>query len=144
MRKKSPNPVDAHVGNRIKMRRLMLNISQGDLGKHSRITFQQIQKYERGANRVSASRLQEFAKLLQVPISFFFDGLPSYDAKASKAAPAADLAQQLLSTRDGIDLTKAFILSTIGPCAGPSCLWSNRLQTYRAAKPFAVLPSAAY
>lgn len=108
MSKKSPNPTDAHVGKRIKIRRMMLNISQGDLGEHSGITFQQIQKYERGTNRVSASRLQEFAKLLQVPVSFFFDGLPSYDAKKSKAAPE-NLAQQLLSTREGIDLTKAFI-----------------------------------
>jgi transcriptional regulator with XRE-family HTH domain len=105
---KSPNTVVVHIGKRIKMRRLMLNISQGDLGKHCRITFQQIQKYENGTNRVSASRLQEFAKLLQVPAAFFFDGLPPHDAKTSKAAPA-DLAQRLLSTREGIDLTKAFI-----------------------------------
>jgi transcriptional regulator with XRE-family HTH domain len=105
---KSPNTVDVHIGKRIKMRRLMLNISQGDLGKHCRITFQQIQKYENGTNRVSASRLQEFAKLLQVPVAFFFDGLPPHDAKTRKAAPA-DLAQRLLSTREGIDLTKAFI-----------------------------------
>jgi transcriptional regulator with XRE-family HTH domain len=104
---KSPNPVDVHVGRRVKMRRMMLKLSQTDLGKKSGITFQQIQKYEKGANRVSASRLQEFAKMLDVPVSFFFEGLESNGAKL-KNAPA-DLAQQLLATRDGIELTKAFI-----------------------------------
>jgi transcriptional regulator with XRE-family HTH domain len=89
------------------MRRMMLNLSQTDLGKKSGITFQQIQKYEKGTNRVSASRLQEFAKMLDVPVSFFFEGLASNGAKR-KNAPA-DLAQQLLATRDGIELTKAFI-----------------------------------
>jgi transcriptional regulator with XRE-family HTH domain len=108
MGRKPPNPVDVHLGNRIKTRRMMLNFSQTDLAKHCGITFQQIQKYERGANRVSASRLQEFAKLLEVPASFFFEGLPSYGSRKNKAAPE-DLAQQLLSTREGIDLTKAFI-----------------------------------
>jgi transcriptional regulator with XRE-family HTH domain len=104
---KSPNLVDVHVGGRIRMRRMILNLSQSDLGKKSGITFQQIQKYEKGANRVSASRLQEFAKMLDVPVSFFFDGLASNGAKR-KNAPE-DLAQQLLATRDGIELTKAFI-----------------------------------
>jgi transcriptional regulator with XRE-family HTH domain len=103
---KSPNPVDAHVGRRIRMRRMILNLSQTDLGEKSGITFQQIQKYEKGANRVSASRLQEFAKMLDVPVSFFFEGLTN-GAKL-KNAPE-DLAQQLLATRDGIELTKAFI-----------------------------------
>lgn len=105
---KSLNPVDVHVGNRIKTRRMMLNFSQTVLAKHCGITFQQIQKYEKGANRVSVSRLQEFAKLLDVPASFFFEGLPSYGPKKNKAA-ADDLARQLLSTREGIDLTRAFI-----------------------------------
>jgi transcriptional regulator with XRE-family HTH domain len=107
MKTKPPEPVDVHVGRRVKMRRMMLNLSQSDLGDKSGITFQQIQKYERGVNRVSASRLQEFSKCLGVPVSFFFDGLPSNGAKL-KNAPE-DLAQQLLVTREGIDLVKAFV-----------------------------------
>lgn len=107
MRTKLPDPVDVHVGKRIKMRRMMLDLSQSDLGNKSRITFQQIQKYEKGINRVSASRLQEFAKCLDVPVSFFFEGLSSNGTKL-KNAPE-DLAQQLLVTRDGIDLVKAFV-----------------------------------
>ena len=89
------------------MRRMMLNLSQSDLGNKSGITFQQVQKYEKGVNRVSASRLQEFAKCLDVTVSFFFEGLPSHNAKL-KNAPA-DPAQQLLVTRDGMDLVKAFV-----------------------------------
>ena len=107
MTTKSPNPVDVHVGKRIRMRRMMLNRTQTDLGRTCGITFQQIQKYEKGTNRVSASRLQQFSKLLGVPVSFFFEGLASNGAKEKKAPE--DLAQQLLSTRDGIELTKAFI-----------------------------------
>ena len=107
MRTKLPDPVDVHVGRRVKMRRMMLDLSQSDLGKKSRITFQQIQKYEKGVNRVSASRLQEFSKCLGVPVSFFFEGLSSNGAKL-KNAPE-DPAQQLLVTRDGIDLVKAFV-----------------------------------
>src|ERR1700733_8281419 len=104
---KSPNPVDVHVGRRVRMRRMILNLSQTDLGKKSGISFQQIQKYEKGKNRVSASRLQEFAKMLDVPVAFFFEGLASDGAK-QKNAPA-DLSQKFLATRDGIQLTKAFI-----------------------------------
>ena len=107
MNMKSPNPVDVHVGRRVRMRRMMLNLSQSDLGKKSGITFQQIQKYERGANRVSASRLLEFAKMLDVPVSFFFEGLALNGAKLKN--PPEDLAQKLLATRDGIELTKAFV-----------------------------------
>jgi transcriptional regulator with XRE-family HTH domain len=107
MKTKSPEPVDVHVGRRVKMRRMMLNLSQSDLGNKSGITFQQVQKYEKGVNRVSASRLQEFAKCLDVPVSFFLEGLPSNSAKL-KNAPA-DPAQQLLVTRDGMDLVKAFV-----------------------------------
>lgn len=103
--KRSPSLVDVHVGNRVKMRRMVLKLSQVELGKHSGVTFQQIQKYEKGTSRVSASRLQEFAKLLRVPVAFFFEGLPSPDAKTVPE----DLTRQWLGTRHGIALTKAFI-----------------------------------
>jgi transcriptional regulator with XRE-family HTH domain len=89
------------------MRRMILGLSQSNLGETCGISFQQVQKYEKGTNRVSASRLQQFAKYLDVPVSFFFEGLSS--ERSTQANKPDDLAQQLLATRDGIDLTKAFI-----------------------------------
>lgn len=72
---KTPHAVDVHVGNRVRMRRIMLGLSQPDLGNACGITFQQIQKYENGSNRISASRLVEFATTLKVPVAWFFEGL---------------------------------------------------------------------
>ncbi len=74
---KSPNPVDMYVDNRVRMRRLMLDLSQTRLADALGVTFQQVQKYEKGVNRISASRLQQMSQTLQVPIPFFFEGLPS-------------------------------------------------------------------
>ena len=71
-----PHPVDLHIGQRIRERRLICRISQSELGNRAGITFQQVQKYERGTNRVSGSMLYEFSKTLEVPVSFFYDGLP--------------------------------------------------------------------
>jgi transcriptional regulator with XRE-family HTH domain len=104
---KSPNQIDIHIGTRIRMRRMMLNMSQSALGQPCGITFQQIQKYEKGANRVGASRLQEFSKLLGVPVAFFFEGLTPTGASQKNAKQ--DLAQELLATRHGIELIKAFM-----------------------------------
>jgi DNA-binding XRE family transcriptional regulator len=72
--KKAPNPVDKHVGSRVRMRRMMLGISQEKVGKELGVTFQQVQKYEKGANRIGASRLQQISQMLQVPVEFFFEG----------------------------------------------------------------------
>ena len=78
MREKSViNPIDIHVGNRVRMRRIMLGMSQTKLGDAFGLTFQQVQKYEKGTNRISASRLQQCANTLQVPVAFFFEGAPS-------------------------------------------------------------------
>lgn len=74
--KKKPNPTDLHVGSRIRLRRNMLGISQERLGDSLGITFQQVQKYEKGTNRVGASRLQAIAEILQAPVSFFFEEAP--------------------------------------------------------------------
>jgi transcriptional regulator with XRE-family HTH domain len=74
MPKRAPNPIDKHVGSRVRMRRLKLNMSQTDLGNALGLTFQQVQKYEKGSNRVSASRLQHISQILQVPVPFFFEG----------------------------------------------------------------------
>ena len=70
------NPIDIHVGNRLRARRMLLGISQEKLGEAVELTFQQVQKYERGANRIGASRLYEFARILDVPVSYFFENMP--------------------------------------------------------------------
>ena len=77
MAKKAPNPIDKHVGSRVRMRRMMLSMSQEKLGDALSLTFQQVQKYEKGTNRIGASRLQQIAQILQVPVSFFFEGAPN-------------------------------------------------------------------
>jgi len=74
--KKQPNPIDIHVGSRVRLRRMMLGMSQEKLGESLGITFQQIQKYEKGTNRIGASRIQHISRVLSVPVSFFFDGAP--------------------------------------------------------------------
>ncbi len=91
-----PNPIDVHVGSRVRLRRTLLNISQEKLGQKIGLTFQQVQKYERGANRISAGRLFDLSIVLDVPISFFFDDLP---AEAEKAAlmPGAHVSDELPS-----------------------------------------------
>src|ERR1700754_4961781 len=85
MAKKAPNPTDKHVGSRVRMRRMMLGMSQEKLGDALGLTFQQVQKYEKGANRIGASRLQQIAQILQVPVSFFFEG-----ARAAPGLQQAD------------------------------------------------------
>ena len=72
MTKKAPNPIDKHVGSRVRMRRMMLGMSQEKLGDALGLTFQQVQKYEKGTNRIGASRLQQISNILQVPVAFFF------------------------------------------------------------------------
>ena len=76
MTKKTPNPIDKHVGSRVRMRRMMVGMSQEKLGDALGLTFQQVQKYEKGTNRIGASRLQQISHILQVPVAFFFEGAP--------------------------------------------------------------------
>ena len=109
--KKTPNPVDKHVGSRVRMRRLMLSLSQEKLGDALGLTFQQIQKYEKGTNRIGASRLQQISTILQVPVAFFFEGAPS-DGSPTDAfgeAPSPAYVTDFLATSDGLALTKAFM-----------------------------------
>jgi transcriptional regulator with XRE-family HTH domain len=110
MIKKSPNPIDTHVGGRVRMRRMMLKMSQEKLGDALGLTFQQVQKYEKGTNRVGASRLQHLCHILQVPVSFFFEGLPPAPDARSKmdVAPSPDYVTDFLATADGLALIKAF------------------------------------
>lgn len=108
--KKDPQPTDKHVGSRVRMRRMMLRMSQEKLGDALGLTFQQVQKYEKGTNRIGASRLQQIALALQVPVSFFFDGGPGTGTGAAPLVPAESpqYVTDFLATRDGLDLTKAF------------------------------------
>ena len=111
-RSKEPDPTDKHVGARIRMRRMMLGISQTNLADAVDLTFQQVQKYEKGVNRVSASRMQQFAKILSVPISFFFEGSPAANVVGGKSGGAAAgmpaYIREFLAIRDGIKIIKAF------------------------------------
>jgi transcriptional regulator with XRE-family HTH domain len=107
---KSPNPTDRHVGSRVCMRRKMLSMSQTDLADAVGVTFQQIQKYEKGTNRISASRLLQISHVLQVPISFFFEDPrgPSKE-RGAQQAHSPDYVSDFLTTTDGLALTKAFM-----------------------------------
>jgi transcriptional regulator with XRE-family HTH domain len=110
--KKAPNPVDKHVGSRVRMRRMMLAMSQEKLGDALGLTFQQVQKYEKGTNRIGASRLQQISHILQVPVSFFFEGAPSVAlarADGMGEAPSPAYVSDFLATSDGLALTKAFM-----------------------------------
>jgi transcriptional regulator with XRE-family HTH domain len=109
--KKSPNPTDKHVGSRVRMRRLMLGMSQEKLGDVLGLTFQQVQKYEKGTNRIAASRLQHLAQILQVPVAFFFEGAPQAGGKTAGGsdAPSPAYVTEFLSTTDGLALAGAFV-----------------------------------
>jgi transcriptional regulator with XRE-family HTH domain len=109
--KKVPNPIDRHVGARVRMRRMLAGVSQEKLGDALGLTFQQVQKYEKGSNRISASRLQQIAKMLDVPVSFFFDGAPTGDTPSGGFSDSASTAYvaDFLATSEGVQLTKAFV-----------------------------------
>ncbi len=112
MAKKAPNPIDKHVGSRVRMRRMMLNMSQEKLGDALGLTFQQVQKYEKGTNRIGASRLQQISHILQVPVSFFFEGAPHVAGSPTggmSEAPSPAYVSDFLATSDGLSLTKAFM-----------------------------------
>lgn len=113
--KKVPNPIDKHVGSRVRMRRVLLGMSQEKLGEALDLTFQQVQKYEKGTNRIGASRLQQISKTLQVPPSYFFDGAPSFTGAAddnpmhtATAEAGSTYVVDFLSTTEGLHLNRAF------------------------------------
>src|SRR5579864_6598764 len=106
----SPNPVDLHVGARVRMRRRLQGVSQEKLADALGLTFQQVQKYERGANRVSASKLYEIAACLKTPVAYFFEGLvdpSSPDSDAGASGPEQSV-HRFLMTPEGLELAKAF------------------------------------
>jgi transcriptional regulator with XRE-family HTH domain len=102
-----PHPIDRHVGLRIRMRRKELGITQEKLAQALGLTFQQVQKYERGANRVSASKLWEVSRALQAPVGYFYDGLAEGSESATSSTVLSD-AQEFLLTSEGIELATSF------------------------------------
>jgi transcriptional regulator with XRE-family HTH domain len=109
-----PNPIDTHVGSRVRLRRMLLGISQEKLGERLGLTFQQVQKYEKGVNRIGASRLFDLSTVLGVPISFFYEDAPASEARVQPIpgfaeAPATDSSVlEFLATREGLELNRAF------------------------------------
>jgi transcriptional regulator with XRE-family HTH domain len=98
-----PNPVDKHVGSRVRMRRMMLGMSQEKLGDGLGLTFQQVQKYEKGRSRIGAGRLQQISHVLQIPVPFFFEGSPH------GGAPSPVYVSDFLATADGLALIEAYM-----------------------------------
>lgn len=109
---KKPNPVDIHVGSRVRLRRMLLGMSQEKLGDKLGLTFQQVQKYEKGVNRIGASRLFQLSKILDVPVQFFFDEAPLGAPATMEPGSAEDsndgLLFELLNSREGLELNRAF------------------------------------
>jgi transcriptional regulator with XRE-family HTH domain len=107
MSAKRANSTDAYVGSRVRMRRKMLGMSQEKLGERLGITFQQVQKYEKGANRVGASRLQMISQILEVPISYFFPAEPAVAGGMGENAQS-DYVSDFMMSSEGIELNRAF------------------------------------
>ena len=109
--KKAPNPIDKHVGSRVRMRRKMLAMSQTQLADALGHTFQQVQKYEKGTNRMGASRLQQMSDILQVPVEFFFEGAPNASAPHGSNGSALSMVEidDFVSNSDGLRLIGAFM-----------------------------------
>ena len=108
MAKKNPNQVDVHVGSRVRERRLMLGLSQEKLAGAIGLSFQQVQKYEKGTNRIGSSRLQQIASVLKVAVTYFFDGGPG-QSKPIGNAPSPSYVAEYLATADGKALTRAYM-----------------------------------
>ncbi len=106
---KASNAIDAHVGSRVRMRRMMLGMSQEKLGDALGLTFQQVQKYEKGTNRMGASRLQQAADILGVAVPFFFEGAVGGTYKPDGSAPSPAYIDDFVTTSDGLRLMKAFM-----------------------------------
>lgn len=108
IRERGAHHIDVHVGGRIRLRRKALGITQERLAQHLGLTFQQVQKYERGANRVSASKLYEIARTLRTPIASFFEGLPDPVLQDESTDPVEADINLFLATDEGIDLSRLF------------------------------------
>lgn len=108
-RKLGPDPIDVHVGGKIKLRRLVLRMTQEKLAEGLGVTFQQVQKYEKGSNRVGASRLQMIASILEVPVGFFFTSASVSNENSQPDSQPEDVVMKFLSSREGVELNAAFV-----------------------------------
>ncbi len=111
---KRPDPIDIHVGSRVRLRRMILSMSQEKLGDQMGLTFQQIQKYEKGVNRIGASRLFQLATILKVPVDFFFEEMPghaqpAHDPIGFSERPTETFIRDFLSSREGLELNRSFV-----------------------------------
>lgn len=109
----TPHPVDVYVGRRLRLRRTILGMSQETLGKHIDVTFQQIQKYERGINRMGSSRLYDFSKALGVPIAYFFEGYGDYVVNDNVALEAAEPStpafdHDIINNKETMEVVRAY------------------------------------
>lgn len=107
MPKKQANPIDIQVGNRVRIRRMLIGMSQERLGDLLGLTFQQVQKYEKGVNRIGAGRLFEVARILNVPVDFFYDGVA--EASGVNISEAAPPVMEFVSSGEGLQLALAFM-----------------------------------
>src|SRR5882724_8153428 len=107
----NPNPIDVHVGGRVRLRRTLLGMSQEKLGDAIGLTFQQVQKYERGANRIGASRLYELSRVLDVPVSYFFEEMSNATTARSRGlaeGPAPEFERDPMTKRETLELVRAY------------------------------------
>lgn len=117
---RKPNPMDTHVGSRVRLRRMVIGMSQEKLGERMGLTFQQIQKYEKGTNRIGASRLFQLSQILDVPVQFFFEDAPLHAVNLRGMPALAGFAESkteaflldFLNSRDGLELNRAFVKIT--------------------------------
>lgn len=109
MNKRQPNPIDIHVGGRLRMRRMLVGMSQEKLGESLGLTFQQVQKYEKGTNRIGASRLYKISQILSVPVGFFFESIPNEEDQPGFSENSADsFAYDFMNSAEGFQLGQAF------------------------------------
>ena len=110
--KKKPNPIDIHVGSRVRLKRTLIGMSQEKLGEKLGVTFQQVQKYEKGANRIGASRLQQIAAIFNTSVGFFFEDAPGSSATAAPGlaeSESPNYVVDFLSSSEGLQLNRAFV-----------------------------------
>ena len=109
MPKKQANPIDIQVGNRVRIRRMLIGMSQERLGDLLGLTFQQVQKYEKGVNRIGAGRLFEMARILNVPVDFFYEGVNAHTGQPGAADGESAPVMEFVSSGEGLQLSLAFM-----------------------------------
>jgi transcriptional regulator with XRE-family HTH domain len=131
-----PNPIDVHVGARVRLRRTLLGMSQEKLGDAIGLTFQQVQKYERGANRIGASRLYDLSRVLDVPVSYFFEELGEGSPPSGMSEPSGEAFQaNPMMKRETLELVRAYLRITDPQIKRRLFELAKALAAYPSAKP---------